>query len=382
MKQNKTIRKVRHIMLIVLLMLIGCIVILYILLLAWSPGRPKPIIDESGKVLSGSISEKIFVKINGVDQGMFIRSKDVTNPVLLFVHGGPGMPEFFLTEKYPPILEEYFTVCWWEQRGAGLSYDSRIKPETITTEQLISDTLEVTSYLSERFGQNKIYLMGRSWGTFIGIQAAERAPELYHAYIGIAQISNQIESEKLAYEYMLEHYKAMNNSKMIRKLENYSVSESEAALNSYLKSFLRDEAMHDLGIGTMRNMKSVINGIFFPVMQCRAYALTEKINIWRGKSFLRNSTQLFHQLYSTDLTVKVPRLEIPVYFFSGIYDYTVSQKLSLEYYYMPQTPMKGFYTFKQSAHSPHFEESDKFIEIMKEDVLNGTTNLADAKEYN
>jgi hypothetical protein len=77
-----------------------------------------------------SIFEKIFVKINGFTQGMFIESNKINNSVLLFLHGGPRLPEYGLTEKYPTHLEEHFTVCWWEQRGAGISYNE-ISPRKI-----------------------------------------------------------------------------------------------------------------------------------------------------------------------------------------------------------------------------------------------------------
>lgn len=187
-------------MLTIPVVLLVCVFIHGGVLLACSPGKPEPYLDENGKPLPGSISEKIFVNINGVQQGMIIKSKNIRNPVLLYVHG--GMPDYFLTQKYPTGLEDHFTVVWWEQRGSGLSFSPEAT-NAITSQQLISDTLEVTNYLCNRFGKEKIYLMGHSGGTFIGIQAAARAPELYHAYIGIAQMSNQLESERLAYDYML-----------------------------------------------------------------------------------------------------------------------------------------------------------------------------------
>ena len=96
-------------------------------------------LDENGRPLTNSISEKIWVHINGVQQGMFIESENDANPVLLVVHGGPGMPDHFLTEHYPTGLEELFTVVWWEQRGTGLSYSSDIPPETMTVDQFVSD---------------------------------------------------------------------------------------------------------------------------------------------------------------------------------------------------------------------------------------------------
>lgn len=115
---------------------------------------------------------KSHVNINEVEQGMVIKGKDKTKPVLLFLHGGPAMHEYAISQRYPTVLENYFTACCWEQRGSGLSYNTDISPETMTVEQLISDALEVTNYLRKRFGQEKIYLMGHSWGTFLGIQAA------------------------------------------------------------------------------------------------------------------------------------------------------------------------------------------------------------------
>ena len=377
---NKSfVRKAIYIMLIILAILLVCVIILIGMLLAWSPGKPEPFLAENGNKLEGSISEKNHVKINGMEQGMFIKSKNNNNPVLLLVHGGPGMPEYFLTEKYPTGLENYFTICYWEQRGAGLSYNADTSPTFITVEQLISDTLAVTDYLRERFGQEKVYLMGHSWGSYIGIKAVAQAPEKYNAYIGMSQISQQLESEKLAYEYMLEQYTAVGNTKMVQKLKSYSIYRSDAELHSYLFSLLRDEAMHDLGIGTMHNMKSVISGIFLPIMQCRAYTLGEKIDIWRGKVFSRNATNLVDKMYSEDLTTEVSQLDMPVYFFSGIHDYTVSYTLAADYLKKLQAPKKGFYTFEQSAHSPLFEEPEKFLRIMLEDVLNGAANLSDTK---
>jgi len=142
-------------------------------------------------------SEKIFVDINGVKQGMFITSTDAAHPVLLYLHG--GLPEHILTHKYPTRLEKYFTVVWWEQRGAGISYNASLSRDCLTVEQLIYDTLEMTNYLRNRFDQEKIYLLGHSHGSFFGIQAAAKAPELYHAYIGEAQMSNQLKSEVQAY---------------------------------------------------------------------------------------------------------------------------------------------------------------------------------------
>jgi pimeloyl-ACP methyl ester carboxylesterase len=371
---KQIVRKVLGIMLTIPAVLLVCAFILVGVLLAYSPGKTEPFLDENGKPLAGSISEKVFVNINGVEQGMFIMSKDATHPVLLYLHG--GMPDYFLTQKYPTGLEDYFTVVWWEQRGSGLSYSTDIPPETMTAEQLISDTLAVTNYLRHRFGQEKIYLMGHSGGTFIGIQAAALAPELYYAYIGVAQVSYQLKSESLAYEYMLQKFQENGNVEMVRKLEAAPVTMTSGIPDAYLA--VRDGAMHSLGIGTTHDMNSVLSGIFFPSLTFRGYTLLEKFNMWRGKS-QSGVSPYWDEMIATDLAIKVPELEIPVYFFGGIYDYTCSYTLAKEYLEKLQAPMKGFYTFEQSAHSPLFEEPEKMQQILEEDVLHGVNNLADTK---
>jgi pimeloyl-ACP methyl ester carboxylesterase len=239
---------------------------------------------------------------------------------------------------------------------------------------MISDTLEVTNYLRQRFAKEKIYLMGHSGGTFIGIQAAARAPELYYAYIGVAQMSYQLKSERLAFEYMLQQFKESGNTKMVRKLEAAPVTMTGGIPDAYLA--VRDEAMHSLGIGTTHDMNSVLSGIFFPSLTFRGYTLLEKINMWRGKS-QSGVSPYWDEMIATDLAIKVPELEIPVYFFGGIYDYTCSYTLEKDYLEKLQAPMKGFYTFERSAHSPLFEEPERFIEIMVNDVMNGNVDLSD-----
>jgi len=365
-------------MLITISIFLTAIIILTGILVAMSPGKPEPFRDVNGNPLAGSISEKIYVDINGMEQGMFIKSRNINNPVLLFVHGGPGMPEYWLTQTYPTGLEDYFTVVWWEQRGAGLSYSANIPPETMTAKQFISDTLEVTNYLRKRFGQKKIYMMAHSWGSYIGIQAAARAPELYHAYIGMGQISHQIKSEQLSYAYALEYYKKNGNADMMKKLEVAPPTLTVPLPAAY--DSLRDTYMHGAGIGTTREMDSVVAGIFLPSWEFREYTLAEKVNLWRGKVYSRSRDfGLWEKMLATDLTQQVKELEIPVYFFHGQYDYTCAYPLSSAYFDQIKAPLKGFYTFENSAHSPLFEEPEKALNIMLEDVLNRTNTLADKR---
>jgi pimeloyl-ACP methyl ester carboxylesterase len=244
----------------------------------------------------------------------------------------------------------------------------------MTLEQMISDTLEVSNYLRRRFNKEKIYLMGHSGGTFIGIPAAARAPELYYAYIGVAQMSYQLESEKLAYDYMLQQFKENGDKEMVRRLEAAPVTMTTGTPDAYRA--LRDPAMHSLGIGTTHDMNSVVTGLFLPSLQSRDYTLMEKVHTWTAKA-KSGVALLWDDMLTTDLSQQVTELSIPVYFFSGIYDYTVNYALAKEYFEKIHAPVKGFYTFEKSAHSPIFEEPEKVQKIFREDVLVGGNSLAD-----
>ncbi|MGF1518845.1 MAG: alpha/beta fold hydrolase [Nodosilinea sp.] len=365
-------------MLTLLLVPLGVLFVCLLVLLVISPGRPSPIVNEQGHPVVGSISEKIRVTINGVEQGMFIRGRDATKPVLLFVHGGAGMPEYFLAQQYPAALEtleEQFTVCWWERRGAGLSYAASLSPQTITTEQMVSDLLAVTDYLRDRFHQQKIYLMAHSGGTFFALQAVARSSQSYHAYIAVAQIAYQLKSENVAYQYMVKRFREIGDIGMVRRLELAPPTMSVPLPASYMA--IRDKAMHRLGVGTTRRMRSVITGVFLPSWLCPAYTVAEKVNIWRGKAFLDGV--LWNEILATDLTKTVTNVAIPVYFFHGIYDYTVTLPETKAYFEALKAPVKGFYTFQRSAHSPMFEEAERMRQILEQDVFEGTNSLADQR---
>lgn len=343
-------------MVLFFILLLTFISIVTILLMLFVSGKMIPFSDINGQVLPGSLSEKSWVPINGVEMGMIIKTRDPTRPVLLFVHGGPGMPEYWLNASHPSRLDELFTVVWWDQRGAGLSYNTKISPETMTTAQMVADTIAVTQYLRQRFQQNKIYLMAHSFGTYVGIQTAAQAPELYHAYIGVAQSVNLPLSEELAYEFMLDYY--ADDKKNLEQL-------TKAPYGTAAYERIRDQVMHEAGIGTTHTMYSVITGIFLAVMTHREYMLKEKIQIWQGKAFSQN-TVLNDEFRQANLSDIVTRLKLPVLFFSGVYDYTVNHHLSEVYLEEIQAPEKHFYLFEDSAHSPIFEEPEAVLTILKD----------------
>ena len=321
-------------MVILLTVVLLGLLVLGVALQLMSPGKPRPILDAARNPRPGSISEKVFVDVNGTRQGMFIKGVNATSPVLLYLHG--GMPDYFLSARYPTGLDNTFTVVWWEQRGSGISYSPDIPRETMTMEQLILDVLAVTDYLRQRFEKPKIYLMGHSGGSFIGIQAAARSPGRYQAYIGVAQMSYQLESERLGYEYMLERFKANSNTAMVNRLLAAPVTLSGGVPRRY--AALRDVAMHRLGIGTMRQMRSLLTGLVLPSFQFQEYTLKEKVNLWRAKS--RSGISIvWDRMVATDLRQHLTEIETPVYFLHGRYDYTVNYALARSYFDAIKAPM-------------------------------------------
>ena len=160
---------------------------------------------------------------------------------------------------------------------------------------------------------------------------------------------------------------------MVRTLEAAPVTMDAPLPAAYMK--VRDRAMHSLGVGTTRDMRSVVTGVFVPVWRTPDYTLAERAAIWRGKAFSRGV--MWDDFQATDLTAKVTEVDLPVYICQGRYDHTCSYDLARGYFEKLRAPVKGFYTFARSAHSPAFEEPERFRRVLREDVLTGEARLAD-----
>lgn len=327
---------------------------------------------------SYAVCEKTYIDADGAKLGMVIKGRKQGSPVLLLLGGGPGIPEYLLETEYPGGLDDIFTVCMPSYRGTGLSYEKDTDESTMTNEQYLKDAEAVTDYLRERFGQDRIYLMSHSFGTQVGLPLAAAHPEKFEAYIAMGLICDQPRSEQAAYRYMLD--KAEGSLK--KELEQYgSLFEGEpkefSADDPLAKKYLsktRDKAMHRLGVGTTRDMDSVISGLFFPSLRMTEFTPKERINIWRGKVF---SDKCAASRLSFRAEDEVQRLEIPFYVFAGKNDRTTDYDLQREYFDFVSADVKGFYTFEDSAHSPVFEQPDLAKKILSADVLKGRTSLSD-----
>lgn len=207
--------------------------------------------------------------------------------------------------------------------------------------------------------------MGHSFGTYIALNAVDNHPEKYVAYLAVSQICNQRESEYRAYDYMCDQYHTMGDVKMISEFEKYPIRDSDDSYKNYCTSGLRDRAMHELGVGTTRNMNSVISGIFFPSLRCKSYTIAERIDIWRGK-VNSNDFAATDEAFNFNAFEEITSIEIPIYFFAGEYDYTCCESLQREYFDFLNAPEKKYYLFPDTAHSPIFENFELTDIILNE----------------
>ena len=158
--------------------------------------------------------------LGGAEQSVLLRGRHVGNPVLLFLHGGPGTSELGMIRAHNlPALEAHFTVAVWDQRGAGKSFAALEPASAMNVEQLVSDTRELSAWLCRRFGQEKIYLAGHSWGSLLGVLTVSRHPELYVAYVGFGQAVDMDEGERLSYAWTLDQARKAGDARSTAKLE-------------------------------------------------------------------------------------------------------------------------------------------------------------------
>jgi pimeloyl-ACP methyl ester carboxylesterase len=345
--------------------LIGLVLIFIVFLWIKSPGTTKPIKGKDGNTLPSSIAVIEKPLINGAAEALIIRGEDTANPVLLYVHGGPGSPEWPFFNVSGANLENMFTVCYWEQRGAGKSYDPTIPDSTFTLNQFVEDAATVTRYLIQKFHKQKIYLMGHSWGTVLGSYTVKKYPQYFYAYLGIGQVGEQIRAEQISYDFVLQSARDEKNEKAVSVLINIG-RPPYSSPEEWDKKMLEERRYVTRYGGAMKNgnfywmvVKAMVN--------CSEYTLKEKFNYLKASG--HTLSLMFAAVMDAHLFNDIPEQTIPVYIFQGTHDYQTAYPIAKEYFDSLRAPLKKFYSFDNSAHSPNFEEPKKFEEILKNEIL-------------
>jgi pimeloyl-ACP methyl ester carboxylesterase len=351
--------------------LVAIIILLAALLWIKSPGKAEPITNASGENFPNSISVIEKVRIGGMDQYVIIRGVDTSKPVMLFLHGGPGSPEIAFMKHYNTAIENDYIMVYWEQRGAGKSYSKHIPIESMNLEQFISDTRDLSYYLIERFNTDKIYLMGHSWGTLLGVLTAHRYPELYHAYFGVGQVAHQYKGEKISFEWVKEQALNLNDKKAIKQLASLNFPDSTGTIEDWGNFLMKERKYVNQFGGAMLGMKSMWPMIRM-VLTTKEYTSSDKLNYPISNMF--SIKNLWLDVINTNLNVSVDSMQIPVYILQGIHDYQAPYLVAKEFFNNLKAPKKEFFTFENSAHSPIMEETEIFNTIVRSLVLEKISN--------
>ena len=332
------------------------------------PASTPPILDAAGNPVSGSIAELTTVRLGGQDQTIMVRAHSPDKPVLLYLNGGPGQSGLPYTRVILSDLSKDFVIVDWDQRGTGKSYAAFEPGSTLTLERAITDTVELANYLRQRFNQQKIYVMGESWGSILGVLVVQRQPQLFHAFISSGQMVSLRETDRRINKDVLELAARTNNAGLTAKMRSYGQPPyadmpyaNVFAMGQYdalYKPYRPSQAYMD------RGNKS---GIGFYGIMASEYNLVEKVNVLRG--LMDTFTVLYPQLQAIDFRQDAKRLEVPVYILDGTAELSARRDLMLEWFGALEAPKKKIFPLENAAHSVAFEQFEAFDKIMLETIL-------------
>ena len=332
------------------------------------PASTPPILDVDGQLVPGSIAELTAVSLGGQEQTIMIRAHSADLPVLLYLSGGPGQSDLPYSRVLFADLTQDFVVVSWDQRGTGKSYPALPPTETLTLDQAVADTLELTNYLRERFDEEKIYLMGESWGTTLGVLAVQQQPDLYYAWIGSGQMVSQRETDRQLYEEVLALAERTDNTALSAQM--LAFGEPPYADTPYPNAVVMGY-YEQLGQPYMPPQDYIDRGTTANVgpwgILGSEYTLVEKVNVLRG--LIDMFTLMYPQLQTIDFRQDVPRLDVPVYMLDGAAELAARRDLALAWYGQLDAPIKRIYTFDNAGHSVAFEQFSALHQILTETIL-------------
>lgn len=323
---------------------------------AFSVARPAstaPILGTDGEPLAGSIAELVDVQIGGHDQTLMIRGRSIDNPVLLYLAGGPGGTDLGAM-RADTTLEESFVVVTWDQRGAGKSYAALDPVDTLTPDQMVTDAVEVTEYLRDQFDEERIYLVGNSWGSTLGVLAVQQRPELYHALVGVGQMVSQRATDVMFWEDTLAWAESSGRDGLVETLRrNGPPPYEDVRRYEYATSYEHEwNPYPEFDAGN--EMPAIL---FVP-----EYTWMDRINGFRG--FMDSAAVIYPQLQEIDFRRDIPRLEVPFYMVVGEHEARGRAVLADEWFDMVDAPLKQRFVFAGAGHRAHFDQPAKFADVM------------------
>lgn len=325
------------------------LVITLILLPLFSLAAQKKTIDQIEKV-----------KVNGSKQWLFYRGENKNNPVVMFVHGGPGSPLMYFSRAFDNELVKDFVVVHWDQRNSGKSYNSKQPMESFTADQVSKDGLVLVDHIKKKFNKSKIILIGHSWGAIVGALMAKKKPADFSAYISVGTVADMGLGDSMKYEFLKD--------KVNKDGDVTDKSDLQKMGPPPWKDFSQ--------IVILSRLMVKFKGSFF--------ALNDKdinLAVTKNKEYSENDfknlnvsmEKIWQQTWPFLAKYKainfVPRLDLPVIFVQGQHDMAAPTELAKEYFNQLSAPQgKEWIEFSNSAHFPMYEEPLKFHEVVKKAI--------------
>lgn len=303
------------------------------------------------------IDELEPVEVNGTRQWVFSRSYDISKPVALFVHGGPGSPLMPFSRAFDEIFLNDFVVVHWDQRGSGKSYDPSTPKEALTLQQIVADGDVIVNHLKHKFNRQQIIIVGHSWGTIVASHMVKANPQNFYAYVSVGTVANVLEADHLKYNFLKTKITPQNDA----------ISFSGLMSLGQPPYFTFEQTMMLFGL-LWKYGGSFHKLTYEDIMAANQKSTEYNIEDIKNQSVAMKviNEQLSGFLNSYDAAEAMPSIHVPVFFVHGQHDMATPFDLSKKYIdKVVATAGKTFVLFRDSAHFPMYEEPSKFLEVLK-----------------
>jgi proline iminopeptidase len=341
-----------------------------VLLVAWPASTP-PVLDPDGRAIPGSLNELSTVDLGGTEQTIMIRAADPDAPVLLYLSGGPGQSDLAFSRVFSQGWVQDFVVVDLDQRGNGRSYAAIDPVEAFTLDRAVADVVELADILRERFDEERIYVMGESWGTILGVLAVQERPDLFHAFIGSGQMVDIVDTDRRVYADLVAYAEGAGDADLAASLA--AIGEPPYRdmpwANANLLTWY-DYLYEPYTPSASYIARGEAAGLDPFGALGSEYAFIDKLNVLRG--LIDTFAIVYPQLYDLDLRETATRLEVPVYVLDGAAELDGRRDLALEWFAMLDAPSKQLVTYEGAAHSVAFEQADAVQALLLETIVPAT----------
>jgi len=309
------------------------------------------------------MDQKLKVTLGGLPQKIHILSNDKTRPVLLFLHGGPGITNRHSVIKNHADLLDTFTIVAWDQRGTGGSYWGT-KRETLTVRRLTDDAAELVEWLCKFFGKDKIFIIGGSWGSELGTHLAYRYPAKIAAYVGFGQVVDGSKNETISYRFTLKAAREASDSEAVKVLEELGPPENGIYKGGFDGLMAQRKVMMKYGgYSPDKKRQGMFDTFVKPILFSGEYSVGDLIGVLIGYKFVLKA--MLDENAATNLASACPRFEMPYFILDGRLDNNTPAELVEEYFAAIKAPRKELIWFEKSGHNPMSDEPVLFKNTLR-----------------